>query len=140
MEDITQFIGVIKVMKRRQNYKKDLPIHDWFLTNVPIMVQDLKKHFEACKRRWLRILNNMQQSFVNSRRETCKYNNPYGEDYSKAFHENIKKYGMKINELSGKDYKAIAKLYHDEEKKIEMLVEHDRKKAIRLFIKYFDYL
>ena len=66
--------------------------------------------------------------------------NPYKDEYLKAFRENLKKYGMKINELAGDDYKKIARLYYDEEERIEMFVEHNRKNALRLFTKYFLYL
>lgn len=172
-------------MRKKENYKKDVPvIHDWFLTNVPKMIQELKENLDdyppyflndyyhrnveplgvctidefydsfgtpeskrffikahaSCRKRWLHVLHNIEQAFINSKRETCTYINPYKDEYLKAFRENLKKYGMKINEFAGDDYKKIARLYYDEEERIEMFVEHNRKNALRLFTKYFLYL
>ena len=104
---------------------------------TPVSKEMFLRAHKACKRRWKNVLKNIEQAFINA---NVGMENPYKDEYSKAFRENLKKYGMKINELAGDDYKKIARLYHDVEEKIEVFKEHNKKKALRLFLKYFNYL
>lgn len=172
-------------MKKEKEYKiGDLAIHDWFLTNLPQMIEELKKDLDnyppyfltdyyhriveplgvctsdeffdsfgtpesrkmvskaqkACRKRWLHVLHIIEEACINSKRETCIYENVYQEEFRKAFKENFKKYGLKINELADEEYKKISRLYFNEEEHIDMLLEHNKKNVLRLFVKYFDYL
>ena len=117
--------------------------------------------------RYKETLIEMRQAFLESDESTCSLRNQYAEEYNVRLHEFYEVYGFQSEKLKGnlkterdeesgetyysaiKPYrfedmseanKRISELYREEEKRIWEHIAKNKKKALEMFTRYFDYL
>ena len=114
---------------------------------------------DTCQEEWNKILDKMIFLWRELEEETCSRKNPYEEEYDKAFAEFHKKYGIFGEKLQTEaeleenrkrggggtihfmdelpEYKEIADLYSDEERKLEKYREQCKNEALDMLKENF---
>lgn len=91
---------------------------------------------------WINILKEMRQAFLNADNETTSFKNEYEDEYLEKFIENkdIKEIFNAKNENLTKEKKELKEKYQKEYKSLEDFLNKNKKKALNMFVKYFDCL
>lgn len=136
-------------------------IDKWFLAIMPKMIQELKERkmgypVGLSEKEWDSILDEMIQCFKEANSETTSFINLYEEEYFEKvlpvwmsqFEDEKREisdngyYTLKhINEMDISDkIKELDKKHYEQEKEKERFMASNKKKALELFVKYFDNL
>ena len=91
---------------------------------------------------WINILKEMRQAFLDAVAETTSYKNKYEDEYIEKFieNENIEEILRQVNEGLFSEEKELKEKYQKEQKTLEDFLEKNKKKALDMFVKYFDCL
>lgn len=148
------------------NFLKEKYLKDHNLDEFNLTEEQDSQLGEECLKEWTSILLEMEHAFYEARKETSSYKNKYQEEYSKARKEYLDKYGFHGEKIKNNPYieyrpdgsccisyegnpyifhrmdkyKEICALYRDEEMNIHKYRKEQTKKALDMFVKYFDEL
>lgn len=132
----------------------------WFIEIMPNMLKELKERkmgypvYFNSEEEWNAVLDETIQCFKEANSETTTFVNPYEEEYCKKILpiwvsqfsntevSDTGYYTLKhINEMDVSDeLKELDKKYYEKEIEKDKYINDNKKKALELFVKYFDSL
>lgn len=110
------------------------------------------EEIDKASAKWKAILSRMAFLFREANEETCQRKNPYDEEYSIVFHKFIERFGFNGKWVKKKDgtrvfihnlsdipkYRKLDENYHRVEKELYEYRSNCLKKAMSMFVKYFN--
>lgn len=148
-------------------YRDIWNINSWFLNVIPDMLDELKNtahgfparfsdneglDTETAERKWRGILSRMAFLFREANKNTCQKKNPYDEEYTVVLDKFINHFGFNGKWVKRKDgtrvfiqslsdipkYRELDENYHKVEKELCEYRRDCLKKALSMFVKYFN--
>ncbi len=148
-------------------YRDIWNINSWFLNVIPDMLDELKNtahgfparfsddeglDTETAERKWRGILSRMAFLFREANEDTCQKKNPYDEEYTVVLDKFINHFGFNGKWVKRKDgtrvfiqslsdipkYRGLYENYHKVEKELCEYRRNCLKKALSMFVKYFN--